>query len=96
MLPSFVIFKNGPRLCQSPARLGPTNENVGDVGGGSGGDVRQGEWFNNGLWLPVGVEGGRERRRYVWYDVVVYFKEMEKIQESNSYSYLLCMKSNKR
>jgi len=39
MLPSLgdgviVIFKNGPRLCQSPARLGPNNENVGDVGGG--------------------------------------------------------------
>ena len=57
MLPSLVdgvivIFKNRPRRCQSPARLGTTIENVGDVGAGSGGDVRQGGWFKNGLRLP--------------------------------------------
>ncbi len=68
MLPSLVdgvifIFKNRPRRCQSPARLGTTIENVGDVGGGSGGDVRQGGWFKNGLRLCTGVEG-REMRRY--------------------------------
>jgi hypothetical protein len=86
MLPSLadgaiVIFKNGPRLCQSPARLGPTIENVGDVGGGSGGDVRQGGWFNNGLRLPV----WREEERGGGMIVGMLYLEMEKIRESNSH-----------
>ena len=71
MLPSLVdgvivIFKNRPRRCQSPARLGTTIENVGDVGVGAVATCGRG----GGLKMVCGYRCGRKREEEVWYHMV--------------------------